>query len=375
MSPEPLAADPAAWARRVLVMVTGRTPQVVTETLYALAVMQRPPWVPTEVHLVTTSEGQRLARLMLCGAGDGQLERLRRDYGLPAIRFDEGTIHVPTGADGRAIEDIVTEADSTAMADTIVALLRELTDDPHCAIHASIAGGRKTMGFFMGYAMSLFGRPQDRLSHVLVSPPFESDHQFYYPPPKPQTLIIRDQPVSTADARVVLAGIPFVRLRHGLDETLGRDASYSEVVARAQAALGPPELVIDPDNRTVRAGDAEFRLPPAELAFLSWLARRKSRGLDPVTCPPEGAPDAAYAEEYLQEYRHITSAPDMEETTLRNGMQAEFFQQRKSKLTRALRRALGPEGAERYGVVARGRRPRRFELAVDGACIHWAGGA
>jgi CRISPR-associated protein (TIGR02584 family) len=32
----------------------------------------------------------------------------------------------------------------------------------------SIAGGRKTMGFYAGYALSLYGRAQDRMSHVLV---------------------------------------------------------------------------------------------------------------------------------------------------------------------------------------------------------------
>ena len=30
------------------------------------------------------------------------------------------------------------------------------------------------MGFYLGYALSLYGRTQDRLSHVLVSSPYES---------------------------------------------------------------------------------------------------------------------------------------------------------------------------------------------------------
>lgn len=64
-------------------------------------------------------------------------------------------------------------------ADAIVELVRRCTQDDQTALHVSIAGGRKTMGFFMGYALSLYGRPQDRLSHVLVSAPFESNHDFY----------------------------------------------------------------------------------------------------------------------------------------------------------------------------------------------------
>src|SRR3990172_2018906 len=46
---------PSSYPRRILLAVTGLSPQVVTETLYALAV--EPPageerFVPTEVHLV-----------------------------------------------------------------------------------------------------------------------------------------------------------------------------------------------------------------------------------------------------------------------------------------------------------------------------------
>ena len=39
--------NPAAYGRRILVAVTGLSPQVVTETLYALAVLQQPAFVPT----------------------------------------------------------------------------------------------------------------------------------------------------------------------------------------------------------------------------------------------------------------------------------------------------------------------------------------
>jgi len=51
--------EPHEHPRRILLMVTGRTPQVVTETLYALSVKRDPPFIPTEVHLVTTAEGAR----------------------------------------------------------------------------------------------------------------------------------------------------------------------------------------------------------------------------------------------------------------------------------------------------------------------------
>ena len=66
------------------------------------------------------------------------------------------------------MDDARSREDQEALGDFIIAKVAELTSDPKTCIHASIAGGRKTMTFYLGYAMSLFGRIQDELSHVLV---------------------------------------------------------------------------------------------------------------------------------------------------------------------------------------------------------------
>ena len=39
--------DIHSYPRRILLCVTGLTPQILTETLYALAVQRQPPFVPT----------------------------------------------------------------------------------------------------------------------------------------------------------------------------------------------------------------------------------------------------------------------------------------------------------------------------------------
>jgi hypothetical protein len=111
------------------------------------------------------------------------------------------------------------------------------------------------MGFYVGYALSLFGREQDRLSHVLVPPSLESS-AFFYPRP------------GAADAQVHLGTIPFVRLRQELpDHLLQGRAPFSEAVAEAQKALPPPVLDLDPATRTVTAGSESFALEPARLAL------------------------------------------------------------------------------------------------------------
>ena len=212
---------PSAYPRRVLVAVTGLSPQIVTETLYALATAT-PSFVPTEVHLLTTRGGAEKARLGLLSNEPGWFHRLREDYKLPVIDFTEKSIHVVSDAAGNPLDDIRTPEENKAAADFITAHVRELTSDPGCALHVSIAGGRKTMGFFLGYALSLYGREQDRLSHVLVSEPYESTLGFYYPTPYSKVLELPHDRglVDTAKATVTLAEIPCVSLRHGLPESL-----------------------------------------------------------------------------------------------------------------------------------------------------------
>ena len=54
------------YNRRILLAVTGLSPQILTETLYALGVVPgkgNTPFVPTEVHLITTTQGADLARI------------------------------------------------------------------------------------------------------------------------------------------------------------------------------------------------------------------------------------------------------------------------------------------------------------------------
>ena len=174
---------PEQHPRRVLLCVTGLSPQIVTETVYWLAVKRDPAFTPTEIRLVTTSEGANCAQLQLLHPVTGQFHRLRADYDLPLITFGTEQIHVLEDGGGQPMDDIRTLADNTCAADSITAVVRELTQDDNCALHVSIAGGRKTMGFYLGYALSLYGREQDRLSHVLVRAPYESHSQFFYPTP------------------------------------------------------------------------------------------------------------------------------------------------------------------------------------------------
>jgi len=369
-----METDPSAFPRRVLLAVAGLSPQIVTETLYALAMRGEPVSIPTEVRLVTTSEGAQRARLSLLSADPGWFARLCRDCDLPPIRFSEAHIEVLNDADGNALADIRDPDDNARVADQITETVRALTADPDCALHVSIAGGRKTMGYYAGYALSLFGRPQDRLSHVLVSEPFESSWEFFYPTPYPRVITTRDNKlVDTQDARVTLAEVPFVRLRDGLPERLlaGR-ASFGETIATAQRARQPPELILDLPGQRIRAAGETLSLPPAVLAFYAMMARRRLNGLHAARWTSEGID-----QQYLAEYRRIAGdlSGELEriEAALADGMTQDYFDQRKSRTNAALTAALGSQLAAPYMIQADGGRPQtRYRLGIEASAIRFA---
>ena len=383
--------------RRILLAVTGLYPQIVTETLYALAVQPQlgaghqsagagagagagtgtgtgtgaqAAFAPTEVHLLTTAEGARLARTALLHADGGQFHALLAHYpqiGRPV--FDEAHIHTIRGADGQPLPDIRTPEENACAADAITALMADLTRDPQAALHVSIAGGRKTMGFYLGYAFSLFARPQDELSHVLVSAPFESHPDFFFPPVTPRRLATKDgQHIDTADARITLARIPVVRLRHGQPRALlDGHASFGDTVAAIQQSLEPPRLHIDLRSRQVQCGGTAVRLPPAQLAWLAWWAQQALQQRGPQSWRN------ADASTFLALYRQVVGidavAYESAQKRLQHGMEKEFFEQNNAKLERALKAQLGL-AATPYLLATSGRRPHTARsLGLDAQAI------
>ena len=296
---------PSEYSKRVLLAVSGLSPQVVTETLCALAMAEGDRFVPSEVHLLTTTEGAMRAKLLLLSNRPGWFYRLCEEYGLQGVQFPEQNIHLLCGRDGQPLEDIRSAEDNRCAADCITEHIRLLTSDADSALHVSLAGGRKTMGFYAGYALSLFGRQQDRLSHVLVPSEYEFSGDFFYPSIATRVIEGRDKrPLDAAEAKLILADIPFVSMRQGLPvRLLEGESSYSEVVQAANAALAPAELIIDQPGCRLRAGGRVFTIRRSALAMLSVFARRAMEGKGPVAAPSKYVKDDAWTRRYLKELR------------------------------------------------------------------------
>ncbi|MEP9411822.1 MAG: TIGR02584 family CRISPR-associated protein [Candidatus Brocadia sp.] len=262
----------------ILICVAGATPQVITETIYALS-GKVPPVFVKELYVITTSYGKQLIVDTLIN--QGILKRLTDEYKLPEIYFTEDCLFVIKNARGMPLQDIRDNEENEAAGDTITGFIREKAKDSAIRLHCSIAGGRKTMGFYLGGALQLFGRPWDKLYHVLVSPEFESNPGFFYPPRKPRLIACRtpdgtEKKISTDMAGVQIAELPFIRLKGKLH--LGSNC-FKELVRQGQeeidTAVVQEPLRVNLRDRALEIGDTTIYLTPMELSFYLILMERK----------------------------------------------------------------------------------------------------
>lgn len=240
--------------KTLLVFTIGLTPQVVTETLYAIAKSKQKSateaktdellhW-PDRIELLTTTKGAEFARINLLV--QNKLAKLCDELALPLPEFDESKIHVIPDSSGAPVDDARTKDDAEALANFITQFIAKRCHDETWRIHASLAGGRKTMTYFLGEALSLFGRPGDRLSHVLVSEQYENIPEFYYPTNEIVEHRFYGQ-LDASKAQVILCDIPFFRKRASLPAkvvTELQDYSYAKMVAIAQLISNPENLNI-----------------------------------------------------------------------------------------------------------------------------------
>jgi len=331
-----------SFEKRILFSVLGLSPQILTETLYAL-VTRDEPFIPTEIHVLTTAKGAEFCRLALFHEGGGWFYRLCQDYDLPNVKFIESDIETIIDEQGQPLRDIRSHTDNSAVANQIMQCIRSFTDDESSKLHVSIAGGRKTMGFYAGYALSIFGRDQDELSHVLVDEVFEAHPQFFYPTPYSSVIRSRDgrDLLDQKEAKVDLALIPFVRLGHLLKDTaVHQIEDFDELVNSIQKVVTPTELLVDVENSQLLIDDTSVELTPINLAFYLWLLRRQMAGEEPILTPVDGEPNKDYAKEFLQVYQEVVGEMrDIEQTQkrLERGMEAEFIRERKNRVNRELK--------------------------------------
>lgn len=280
-----------------LLAVTGLSPAIVTETIWALA-HEKPRVVPRRVVFVTTSTGaikihQQLftARPEFSGQTVWQALRAALNAKEDEIIAEEPRIiGRPDKVTGRfhSLADIASRDENELAAGFILEDVRRIVENRDTRLVASIAGGRKTMGALLHAAVSLIGRETDRLTHVLVNAPYETLPGFFFPGQPGNALTAPDGKKHPAsNARVQLADVPFVPLRNRFEDLREMPGSFDGIVKTIsrqmkEDAARPHVVEIDYRRKRLTVDGTQFATRVKALALLHFLLDRQKAGKVPV---------------------------------------------------------------------------------------------
>jgi len=368
----------------VLLSLVGMSPAVVTETVWALA-REEEPVIPDRVIVVTTEAGrERFESLLLSPGSDGgpsPWQGLREALGAGERQLLLDPVRVITAPDPESgtrvpLGDIRTPSANEAAADFLLETVRGLVENPDVHLVASLAGGRKTMGALLYACFNLAARETDRLTHVLVSEPYETLPGFFHPDQSGAPLRDREGRLhDPSAAEIELADVPFVPLRNLFLRELGHPAgSFLHLVEQCReqvrkAAGAELRLVVHAATTRAEIDGLQISTSPREHIVLLFLATRLKRG---------DAPLSSYAEaidplnEFLAELRSTAPADNPgdwrhgEALSSRFEDDAQDLRRALSSLRGKLRR-LGPPG---LALAAALPEKGRFSLEVEPALVY-----
>ncbi|MCX7834062.1 MAG: CRISPR-associated ring nuclease Csm6 [Ignavibacteria bacterium] len=263
--------------KNILIAVSGLTPQIISETFFCLAVKKKIQI--NEILVITTARGRDIIlgndneynKKRKYPPLEKELKRMCIMYKLKPPVFTSSNIKV---ANEQSIElyDIRDDKHNILFPNKVCEIIKEKTNDKNSVLHCSISGGRKTMSVDLAFALSLFGRMEDKLYHVLIDESLEFSKFF---------------PESKSEAKKLeIAEIPYVRLRPLLGEITKNKVftkmSYIELVKYTQQQLkikSADVLYINSRRREIFFGSNEpVKLEPKKFDLYCYLINIKREG-------------------------------------------------------------------------------------------------
>jgi CRISPR-associated protein Csx14 len=365
--------------KTILLAVCGLSPQVITETLFALHQNGR---TVDSIQVITTREGKEKIFGVLLSGGKGHYYQYLKEYGYDpqAIDFGPANIQVIAGEDGLEIPDILDEPHNEAFLRQCLELTFHFTRDPENTVYFSVAGGRKTMSACLTLAAQMYGRSRDRIYHVLVSPEFESNPDFFYPPRVSKAIELRDrqgQPYTkeTRFAEITLVHLPFVSIREQLSGRFLKKPLDPATLMLSLVREEKNRLTVNLVQGKLVYRGMELDLMPARLALYAFFALRKKE----CNLPRENCRDCAECFVELQEvfknqeriseiYRRLSGKKPFEEmsdTGILN-LNSDNFSMYKAKIRKELQNRFGLYSLRDLDIASAGQRPNtRYGIRLD----------
>jgi CRISPR-associated protein (TIGR02584 family) len=278
----------------VLLSLVGTAPAVLSETVWALAT-QADPVIPDRVIAMTTSTGSTQLKEKLFN--DGHWVQMLEDLKVRGIETEGKLRFGPIGDSirvfpdvtrSRELDDIRTAEDNEAVAEFCMETIRGFVENDSTRLIVSIAGGRKTTSALLYSVMSLLGRAEDQIQHILVDEHWVFQPDFMYPSCSGVFVDkLTGKSLSSDDATLQIVDVPFVPLRYLFERDLQRSAGsfvslINQVRARTINVTDDLDVQLSTSTGGVLISGVALNLSPNEFLLYLFFARRAAEGLPPI---------------------------------------------------------------------------------------------
>jgi CRISPR-associated protein (TIGR02584 family) len=365
--------------KNILLAVTGMTPQVITETLYAIYQTGKDIH---EIIIITTNQGKEKIYSTLLAGKDGCFNKFLKEYDIPqtSILFNHDSIHVIRDDHGNTISDLTNEDENRYLLKLCLEMSFKLTSMAQSSIYFSVAGGRKTMSSCLTLAAQIYGRQQDRLCHVLVSPEFESNANFYYPPKINKSVKLKNGNgeifyKNTKYAKVNLINIPFISIRNYLANNDFKEVKDPGTLMLSLVHDIKPTLRVDFILKKIIYKNIELDLMPAHLALYGFFTMQKKN------CKKDFETCGNCTDCFLKSFEILDKQPEITEIYKRLSGARQIVEMQgegiinldndnlrsfKSKIKKILETRFGNLALKEIGIGSIGSRPdTRYGIKID----------
>ena len=267
--------------KNILLAILGESPGVLTETLWALA-LESPDLFPDEISIMTTCRGRDVLRRQLPARIIPTLvrkleQKIDRPLPLPYLKLNV----FPTREGLEELTDLQSRSDTEIAGDEMLRWVRGYAFEDNTRILASLSGGRKSMTSLLTTCMTLLGKPEDRMFHVHVPPPYDRplNPPFLYPGQTSEHKTPDGTTVPGDNIPITLIDMPFIPLHLMYRTYWGKStASFSDMVAAFQKALDPytlPSIRLNCKTHHLSWDAVQISLSDFDTDFLSTFWKTK----------------------------------------------------------------------------------------------------
>lgn len=204
--------------KNILVCLGDNNLRGILRTIWGLCFQLDEVFTPFDVHILCSGSAAYYIKENLLHPVHGKLIRMIKEYELGGqVNLEDHHFHIFSDSSG-VVYDLRSKEAYQIIANCIFNNIKELCSNEKNRIHASINSYNPTLAVFLSAAISLYGRPEDRLSETKVLSALVDHPDFYYPFRVPRNYFVLDpcsgnvSTLSCSMAEIFIENVPMTFL-------------------------------------------------------------------------------------------------------------------------------------------------------------------